>query len=82
MDNIDHIMGPGGTREPWLLLLDVCPFHVSKQYWTMVRDRYEHVRLVLAPAGTTPVAQPLDVVGWLEVARRRCTAGDAAFEKE
>ena len=61
MGDIDHIMNPAGTREPWLLLLDVCPIHVSKQYRSMVRDRYEHVRLAFVPPGTTCVAQPLDV---------------------
>ena len=127
MGDIDHIMNPAGTREPWLLLLDVCPIHVSKQYRSMVRDKYEHVRLAFVPPGTTRVAQPLDVammrlfksglreaaaadmsrmlldavvdnqpdlhktmkkallkrkiVGWIEVAMRRCAQRDTAFEK-
>ena len=61
MGDIDHIMNPAGTREPLLLLLDVRPIHVSKQYRSMVRDKYEHVRLAFVPPGTTCVAQPLDV---------------------
>ena len=127
MGDIDHIMNPAGTREPWLLLLDVCPIHVSKQYRSMMRDKYEHVRLAFVPPGTTCVAQPLDVammrlfksglreaaaedmsrmlldavvdnqpdlhntmknallkrkiVGWIEVAMRRCAQRDTAFEK-
>ena len=55
MGEIDHIMNPAGTLEPWQLLLDVCPIHVSKQYRSMVRDKYEHVRLAFVPPGTTCV---------------------------
>ena len=61
MGNIDHIMNPGGTREPWVLLLDVCPNHVSKQYQSIVCDKYGHIRLACVHLGTTCVAQPLDV---------------------
>ena len=63
---IDEKMNPVSPTgdvptEPWLLLLDCCPHHISAEFREHLAIRYAHVQAAYIEGGKTADTQPLDV---------------------
>ena len=50
-----------GSDTPWLLLLDLCPLHVSLTFRTWLQDEFPHIQLAYVEGDTTGICQPLDL---------------------
>ena len=57
----EFLCGSPSSKEPWVLLLDLCPIHISVGFRTFVKEEYPHVQLCFVAAGTTGFCQPLDI---------------------
>ena len=49
-----------GDAEPWALLLDVAPTHVSAEFTAQAKEQFPQLQLVYTQAGTTSICQPCD----------------------
>lgn len=56
-----HLAEDGVEGTPWLLVLDLCPVHISKEFRKWVFEEKAHIKLVFIAGGKTCVAQPLDI---------------------
>ena len=55
VEEVDQLLNPGDVKAPWMLLLDVCPLHVSTAFGTLMCDTCPHVCRCHVNSGTTGV---------------------------
>jgi hypothetical protein len=74
---IDEKINKDTPQLPWIIVLDVCPVHVSKATRALFAERFPWVRTAFVQPGKTCVSQPADVAFMAplkDILRRTATA--------